>query len=147
MPSKKEIKKRIKEIIDDECVILKNKIKGRDWLEDDLDLDDDDFKDIKNAINDEYDISLKKKHIKRCIDVNDIVDLVYDELNQDDDRQISDEDQKRIRKYMEHEEISAQKAAQASKDDFIDWLVGLGLTFLAKKLMGWAWTKIVPWLF
>ena len=143
MPSKKKIKKKIKNIIDDECVILKNKIKGSDGLEDDLELVNSEFKAIKNAINDKYNLSLRKKDIKECIDVNDIVDLVYEELEADIFDEISSDEYTRIKRYLESQQASSQQTAEESKYSFLKWLGKVGLNWLARKIFDLPWSVII----
>lgn len=78
---RKEIKRQIKEFIADISCDDIDDIKGSTFLdEDELNFDNDDFKDLRDKINDEYDLCLKKKQLKDCIDVNDIVALVIEEL-------------------------------------------------------------------
>jgi acyl carrier protein len=86
MESRKELKKEIKDIIEEECCLYK--VKASDFLDDDLDLEDYDFKKIRDALNCQYDLDLRKRDIKDCIDVNEIIDLVYN-LKKSKDNSIS----------------------------------------------------------
>ncbi|MDJ0577543.1 MAG: hypothetical protein QNJ65_20580 [Xenococcaceae cyanobacterium MO_234.B1] len=139
MSSRKKIKKRIKRIIDDECVIFKSKIKGSDFLDDDLELDNSDFRDIRDAINYEYGLSLRKRDIKGCVDVNDIVDLVYEELEENH----LYEAEIRVQEYLSQMEDYARQSATESKSSFLKWLSSVGLSWITKTIFNWTWDKII----
>ena len=85
MTSKKDIKKQIKAIIKEECCIYK--VKASDDLDLDLKLEKSDYKDLRDALNDKYNLELQKRDLKKCDDVNDIIDLVYDLIEGDLDKE------------------------------------------------------------
>lgn len=81
MLDKKRIKDTLKEIIKATYSWLRNeKIRGKDWLNEDLEIDDDELGYIKAPIQDVFNIDIRKREIRGCIDVNDLVDLIYEKI-------------------------------------------------------------------
>jgi acyl carrier protein len=79
---RKKIKIKVKDIITDITDEEIDDIKGSTFLDEiDLDLDNKDFKDLRDKINNEFGLALKKKELKDCLDINAIVDLIEDELD------------------------------------------------------------------
>lgn len=77
MVDQKSVRKTLKVIISDTFSWLSNtKIKGKDWFEEDLQIDDDELGDLKNPIQDFFQIEIKKREIRSCIDVNDLAEVI-----------------------------------------------------------------------
>lgn len=83
MRTKKEVEKVVIDIIQVGAWVNRSRIQGDSRLTRDLDIDDDEFWKIKEGINKKYSLSLKKKHIRNCIYVNAVTDLVYEQINHD----------------------------------------------------------------
>ena len=83
MRNREEVAKIVTKIISEEGHVYRSYLKGNETLESDLDIDTDYFRDIKKALNKKYSLELMKSDIKECVDVDDVIDLVYDQLNND----------------------------------------------------------------
>ncbi len=142
MSSKKKIKTRIKklvkEIVADVCDYDANEIYKSDFL-DDLELDKGGYRYIRDALNRKYGLSLRKRDIKECIDVKDLIDLVYEELEEVNFL----EAEIRLQQQLRQEEYYARQSATASRSSFFEWLSSVGLNWITKTIFNWTWEGII----
>lgn len=81
MLDKKLIKKNLKAIITNTYSWLVSvKIKGSDWFDDDLNVDDEELGYLKAPIQEVFKIEIKKREIRDCIDINDLVDVIAEKI-------------------------------------------------------------------
>jgi DnaJ like chaperone protein len=83
MLDKKRIKDDLKDLIRDTYPWLSDsKIRGKHWFDTDLTIDDDELNDLKHPIQNTFNIQIRKREIRGCIDVNDLVDLIYNKITE-----------------------------------------------------------------
>lgn len=77
--TEKQIKKKLKEVVTDTYDWVNNP-KGSDDFEDDLNIDYDELGDLKEPIIEEFGVSIKKREIKACYDINELASLIHQKL-------------------------------------------------------------------
>lgn len=78
--NEKEIKKKLKSIVSETYSWVLNP-KGRDDFEVDLEIDYDELGELKEPIIEEFGISIKKREIKACDDINELSALIYKKMS------------------------------------------------------------------
>lgn len=78
--NEKEIKKKLKKIVS-ETYSWVHDPKGSDDFDYDLDIDYDELGELKAPIIEEFGVSIKKKEIKACDDINDLTSLIFRKIS------------------------------------------------------------------
>jgi hypothetical protein len=78
------VKKKLKEIVEDTYSWVSDP-KGSDDFNDDLNITDDELGDLKKPIKETFGITIRKRDIKWCIDINELTELIEKRLSEGKD--------------------------------------------------------------